>query len=211
MTGAREPATSFCGDALAPLGRCRRLSYRWHSSTQLRSTLIAMRADIYWIADIPSGRLAILGRPRSGDWLSDEIADWKAAGLTDIVSLLEDHEIRELDLAREAELAERAGLSFERFPIPDRGVPGSSEAAHVLWARLEARIRSGHSVGIHCRASIGRAGLVAVGVLLRLGVPEGVAWQRASKARGRPVPDTDEQRSWVVNAFLQAFLSRSDS
>ena len=78
MTGAREPATSFCGDALAPLGRCRRLSYRWHSSTQLRSTLIAMRADIYWIADTPSGRLAILGRPRSGDWLSDEIADWKA-------------------------------------------------------------------------------------------------------------------------------------
>jgi hypothetical protein len=58
-----------------------------------------------------------------GRWLSDEIADWKAAGLTDIVSLLEDHEIRELDLAREAELAERAGLSFERFPIPDRGVP----------------------------------------------------------------------------------------
>jgi hypothetical protein len=38
-------------------------------------TLITMRADIYWIADVPGGRLAILGRPRSGDWLSDEIAE----------------------------------------------------------------------------------------------------------------------------------------
>jgi hypothetical protein len=172
---------------------------------------ITMRADIYWIADVPSGRLAILGRPRSGDWLSDEIADWKAAGLTDIVSLLEDHEIRELDLAREAEFVERAGLSFEQFPIPDRGVPASSEAAQILWGRLEAKIRGGHSVGIHCRASIGRAGLVAVGVLFRLGIPEGVAWQRASKARGRSVPDTDEQRLWVVNAFLQTSLNRSHS
>jgi protein-tyrosine phosphatase len=176
---------------------------------QLRFTLITMRADICWIADVPSGRLAILGRPRSGDWLSDEIADWRAAGLTDIVSLLEDHEIRELDLAREAELVERAGLSFEQFPIPDRGVPASSEAAHTLWECLATKIRSGHSVGIHCRASIGRAGLVAVGVLLRLGVPEGVAWQRASKARGRPVPDTDEQRLWVVNEFLHAPHERS--
>jgi protein-tyrosine phosphatase len=172
-------------------------------------TLITMRADIYWIADIPSGRLAILGRPRSGDWLSDEIADWKAAGLTDVVSLLEDREIRELDLAREAELAERAGLSFEQFSIPDRGVPASSEAAHSLWGRLETKIRSGHSVGIHCRASIGRAGWVAVGALLRLGIPASEVWQRASKARGRPVPDTDEQRLWVVNEFLHAPHERS--
>jgi protein-tyrosine phosphatase len=170
-----------------------------------------MRADIYWIADVPGGRLAILGRPRAGDWLADEIADWKAAGLTDIVSLLEDHEIHELDLAREAELAGRAGLSFEQFSIPDRGVPASSEAAQTLWERLATKIRNGRSVGVHCRASIGRAGLIAVGVLLRLGVPESAAWQRASKARGRPVPDTDEQRLWVVNTFLHANLDRSNS
>jgi hypothetical protein len=59
----------------------------------------------------------------------------------------------------------------------------------------------GRSVGIHCRASIGRAGLVAVGTLLRLGVGEDDAWQRASVARGRQVPIPDEQRIWVVRAF----------
>lgn len=62
-----------------------------------------MSADIYWIEAVTQGRLAILGRPRSGDWMSDEIGAWKTAGLTDVVSLLEAHEVRDLDLAREAD------------------------------------------------------------------------------------------------------------
>jgi protein-tyrosine phosphatase len=172
-----------------------------------------MRADIYWIADVPNGRLAILGRPRSGDWLSDEITDWKAAGLTDIVSLLEDHEIRELDLAGEAELVERDGLSFEQFSIPDRGVPASSEAAQILWKRLETKVRNGHSVGIHCRASIGRAGLVAVGVLLRLGIPERAAWQRvldAANARPRRAIDALAAIPGLLPPHFPASRSNSD-
>jgi hypothetical protein len=156
-----------------------------------------MSADIYWIVDVPCGRLAILGRPRAGEWLHDEITDWARNGITDVVSLLEDHEIRDLELTREAELVRHAGLDFERFPISDRGVPTSPESAHELWRRLEAKLRDQRSVGIRCRASVGRAGLIAVGTPLRLGVPEEVAWQRASMARGRQVPDTDEQRLWV--------------
>jgi protein-tyrosine phosphatase len=164
-------------------------------------------ADIYWLPDAPCGRLAILGRPRAGEWLRDEIADWKASGLTDVVSLLEDHEVRELDLVREAELVREAGLDYEQFAIPDRGVPASLDSAHQLWSRLEAKLREGRSLGIHCRASIGRAGLVAVGTLLRLGVPEDIAWQRASIARGRQVPDTDEQRLWLSKAFRRSLTT----
>jgi protein-tyrosine phosphatase len=147
------------------------------------------------------GRLAIVGRPRSGDWLSDEIMAWKSAGLTDVVSPLEDHEIRDLDLAREAELAEGVGLTFERFSIPDRGVPTSFEAAHILWTKLAAKVSVGRSVGIHCLAGIGRSGLIAAGVMLRLRASESTAWQRASKARGRPVPDTEKQRLWLSTAY----------
>lgn len=160
-----------------------------------------MSADIYWIPDVPSGGLAILGRPRAGDWLTDEIADWKARGVTDVVSLLQSHEVRELGLTHEAEIAQQLGLSFEDFPIPDRGVPESVESAHALWARIETRIRNGGAVGVHCRASIGRAGLVVTGVLMRLGSAESEAWHRASAARGRPLPDTEEQRLWVASAF----------
>jgi len=108
-----------------------------------------MSADIYWIEDVPCGRLAILGRPRAGEWLQDEIADWAANGLTDVVSLLEDHEIRELDLTREADLVRHAGLDFEIFPIPDRGVPTSLEWVHDLWYRFDAKLRFGRSVGVY--------------------------------------------------------------
>jgi hypothetical protein len=180
----------------------------WRRRPKIRSAAL-MSADIYWIADVPWGRLAILGRPRAGEWLHDEITDWASNGFTDVVSLLEDHEIRELELTREAELVRRAGLDFERFPIPDRGVPTSRESAHELWRRLEAKLRDARTIGIHCRASIGRAGLVAVGTLLRLGIPEDAAWQRASSARGRQLPDTDEQRLWVSSAYRRAAIAAS--
>jgi hypothetical protein len=87
---------------------------------------------------------------------------------------------------------------------PANGVPASLDLAHDMWRRLEAKLRNKRSIGIHCRASIGRAGLVAVGTLLFLGVAEELAWQHASLARGRQVPDTDEQRLWVSKAFRQS-------
>ncbi len=160
-----------------------------------------MTAEIYWIKEVPGGRLAILGRPRADDWLADEIADWRAAGLTDVVSLLEEHEIRETGLLVEAELVREAGMSFESFPIPDRGVPSSVSATHRLWASLEETVRRAGAVGIHCRASIGRAGLIAAGLLVRMGFSQDEAWARASSARRRVVPDTEDQRSWLAAAF----------
>jgi hypothetical protein len=96
-----------------------------------------MRADIHWIDDLPRGRLAIIGRPRAGDWLVDEISGWTAVGLSDVVSLLENDEVRELGLEQEAALSMKAGLSFERFPILNRGVPAASQARSQMdevWA-----------------------------------------------------------------------------
>jgi hypothetical protein len=63
--------------------------------------------------------------------------------LTAVVSLLEDHEIRELELGEEAQISMRAGLSFERFPIADRGVPASPEAALRLCDGIATKIANG--------------------------------------------------------------------
>jgi hypothetical protein len=70
-------------------------------------------------------------------------------------------------------------LGFERFAIPDRGVPASLESADQLWNRLEAKLRDDRSVGIYCRASIGRAGLVAVRTAFRKTWPGNAPRQRA--------------------------------
>jgi protein-tyrosine phosphatase len=121
--------------------------------------------------------------------------------LTNIVSLLEDHEIRELE--EEPHICMRVGLSLERFPIPDRGVPAYANAALRLCDEIATKIANGQSVGVDRRAGIGRSGLVAAGVLLRLGASEDDAWQCVSKARGLRVPDTDEQRTWLSKTFAR--------
>jgi protein-tyrosine phosphatase len=86
--------------------------------------------------------------------------------------LLENDEVRELGLEQEAALSMKAGLFFERFPILDRGVPVSADAAAQLLVSIASKIAIGRSVGVHCRAGIGRSGLVTAGVLLRLGISE---------------------------------------
>jgi hypothetical protein len=42
---------------------------------------------MYPIADRPSRRLAIMPRPRAGDWLEDEAISWRRQGLDTVVSL----------------------------------------------------------------------------------------------------------------------------
>jgi len=50
-------------------------------------------------------------------------------------------------------------------------------------------------------STLGRAGMITAGVLVELGVPLEDAWMKTSTARGRVVPDTEEQRFWVADAF----------
>ena len=158
-----------------------------------------MRAEIYPIAGVPVGRLAIMPRPRAGDWLSDEVASWQRAGLAVIVSLLEDGEIAELGLEQESALCEQTGLVFLRFPIPDRGIPVSRDRFSALVTSLVEHLRQGRGVGIHCRIGVGRSALVAACVLAVSGVPLESAWLSIQHARGLSVPDTPEQRQWVTS------------
>ncbi len=58
-----------------------------------------MKNPVYWIEGVPTGKVAIVPRPRGGDWLEDEVRAWRAAGIDVVVSLLTDDEVRELGLA----------------------------------------------------------------------------------------------------------------
>jgi predicted protein tyrosine phosphatase len=151
----------------------------------------------FWINGVEPGKLAIIARPRGGDWLEGEIRSWARHGLNVIVSLLTPEEIAEFDLSREATLSRAAGLGFNAFPIPDRGVPLSRAEALRLLATLRERLAAGKAVGIHCRQGIGRSALVAASLLALAGVPPTLAFDRISKARGLTVPETKEQRLWV--------------
>jgi protein-tyrosine phosphatase len=154
-----------------------------------------MRAELYLVPECPAGRLAIMPRPRAGDWLEDETASWRRQGLDVVVSLLEDSEIADLELSAEQVMCERAGLHFVRFPIPDRGVPRSTLEVLELVSTLVAELRNGRGVGIHCRMGIGRSASLAVCVLSASGMPLEKAWDAVQRSRRLSVPDTAEQRA----------------
>lgn len=157
-----------------------------------------MRAELFYVAGTPTGRLAVMPRPRAGDWLADEIASWKAQGLDVVVSLLEEHEVVELGLGDERAECAKVGMQFISFPVPDRGFPASAAAVNELVAVVAANLRAGRGVGIHCRFGIGRSATPVVCVLCSLGVGVDDAWREVQIARGTAVPDTPQQREWAA-------------
>lgn len=138
-----------------------------------------------------------MARPRGGEELRAEVVAWKAAGIGLVVSLLEASEVRELELKGEAQLCEENQIGFRSFPIRDRGTPESTREMSALLVELESQLRIGTAVAIHCRAGIGRTGLLAGGLLHRLGVPVAKVFHLLSRSRGVSVPDTEAQVQWV--------------
>jgi protein-tyrosine phosphatase len=165
-----------------------------------------MQAEVFWIEDVPAGRLAVLPRPRGGDWLEDEVRSLRASGVEVLVSLLTTEETSELGLAGEAAYCAAAGIVFLTFPFADRSVPPSDAAALALVRRFSALLAAGKRVAIHCRQGVGRSALIAACVLASLGESPDEALERVARARGCPVPDTPEQREWVLR-FTEKHLT----
>jgi protein-tyrosine phosphatase len=162
---------------------------------------------IHWVQDLTPHRLGLMARPRGGESLREEIAAWQRASLDVVVSLLESHEVRELELREEPSLCAEHGIAFRHFPIPDRGTPQSYREASALIAELAAELASGRSVAIHCRAGIGRTGLIAGCLLHGLGIPEKEIFRLLTRSRGVAMPDTAEQADWVRKYALDTTRS----
>jgi protein-tyrosine phosphatase len=155
-------------------------------------------SEIFWIEGDPQARLAIVMRPAGDDWLEDELRALKRGGIDTLVSMLEPWEAAELGLAREGPLAEEAGMRFLSFPIPDRCTPLETAAFRQFAGELARRLRAGERIGVHCRGSIGRSTVAAASALVHLGWSPRDAVLAIADARRFPVPDTDEQREWIL-------------
>ena len=156
-----------------------------------------MSTELHWVDGPWPGKLALAARPRGGDWLRDEIANWKRAGVHAILSLITAEEERDLDLRNEASDARQLGLEFSSFPIPDRQVPRSEAKLGEAPEKMNHMLSAGRNVLVHCRQGIGRTGLVAACLLVKSGMSPGAAVDVVSAARGVAVPETAEQRDWI--------------
>lgn len=160
---------------------------------------MAASGDIFWIDGDPPPGLAVVLRPRGSDWLGDELRRIKSAGINLLVSLLEADEAMELGLSQEGETASGIGLTYCSFPIPDRHVPPNLAGFRDFTARLATRLRAGTRIGVHCRGSIGRSSITAACTLIHLGWKAETALAAIESARGCAIPDTLEQREWILN------------
>ena len=154
-------------------------------------------SSLSWVRGIEPHRLALMPRPRGGEWLTEEVAGWRQAGIGLVLSLLERTEVRELELRDERSLCTANGIQFLSFPIPDRGTPSSAREFSAVLAQVHTELLGGTAVAIHCRAGIGRTGLTAGCLLHLLHVPYEDIFHVLSRSRGLSVPDTTEQVEWV--------------
>lgn len=153
--------------------------------------------EVFWINGNLSPHLAIVLRPRGEDWLDDELRRMRANGIETVVSMLEPEEAEFLGLADERSAAERAGLTFLTYPIPDTQVPADIPKFRKFVSEVADRLNKGERIGVHCRGCIGRATVLSACTLIRLGWDPSEALAAIEAARGVPVPDTPEQAAWI--------------
>ena len=157
-----------------------------------------MPMKIYWLHEFSSSaRLGIMARPKGGDWLEDEIFSLQKQNVQVVVSLLEQDEIAELGLRKQAELYKKHNIEYLNFPIPDRGIPKEDNPFRNFITRLKEIIAAGSNTVIHCRMGIGRSSIIAGFLLLKPGYKANDIISHISKIRGLRVPDTDEQIAWL--------------
>lgn len=89
--------------------------------------------------------------------------------------------------------------SFRSFPISDRGLPESAVSFAELAKLLCLQISEGTNTVIHCRAGIGRTGMLAAAILANERFSANDAFSLISEKRRVQVPDTPEQRAWVTD------------
>lgn len=159
--------------------------------------------NVLWIEGREPVGLAIVLRPRGDDLLRQDLATIKQSGVRTLVSLLVPMEARWLGLADEGPLAVEAGMHFLNYPILDVHVPKNVVTFRRFAAHLAARLRAGDRIGVHCRGSIGRSTVTAACALIHLGWKPKEALAAIQAARGCLVPDTLQQRRWILKYKAQ--------
>jgi len=114
-------------------------------------------------------------------------------GVDILISLLTKEESHTLNLEQEKNIAKMYGVKMINYPIPDRGSLPNTPGSIAFVDALADKIKQGWTVVIHCWGGIGRSGMLASSILVRLGYTPYGAVTLVSKSRGQMVPETELQ------------------
>ncbi len=113
-----------------------------------------------------------------------------------------------------------ANVKYTRTSIGDMDVPEDEARMHEIQTRIRSALLFGRSLYLHCRAGIGRTGLVVGCYLVEQGLdgPAALArlnelWRSCARSTSWPeIPQTGEQaeyvRRWVQHRSLAAPATR---
>jgi protein-tyrosine phosphatase len=154
-----------------------------------------MIPDIYEVTVVGEGSLYVMPRPNS-EWLREDIKYFKNMGVNLVVSHLEISEEKELGLSKEGEILNEHGIDFVSYPIKDRNLPNIDDFREFV-EDIYDRLKNGENVAIHCRAGIGRTGVMSSCLLIKDGYESDIAMDMVAAARGTQIPDTDAQFDFI--------------
>jgi len=122
---------------------------------------------------------------------------------TDIlISLIEKPEFAELKIEDLFAEVEQRGMRSRWFPIPDFGTPASLAALSTLVEKILFEVAQGETVVVHCKAGLGRSGLVVAACLVALGYSAREALAIVRRSRPGTV-ETPAQEAFVEQFALQ--------
>ena len=130
--------------------------------------------------------------------LAQDLGHLAGLGISSVVSLIDADECQLIGVPSLSAQAVAAGLDWRDFPITDRAVPEPDQAAafQQLLADLSAMLDEGARLAIHCRAGLGRSGLLGSALLVWRGVAADEAITAIRRCRPGAI-ETDGQERYV--------------
>jgi protein-tyrosine phosphatase len=136
----------------------------------------------------------------------------KQWGAVVVVTLLEDHELEKLRVGDLAEAVPARGMSWWRFPLPDRfALEYEGNLKEDWWtlpcALLVRLLHAGGKVLIHCRGGLGRTGSLAARLLMEEGMAAAEAVRRVRQVRPGAI-ETASQEHYLEHRLPALYESR---
>ena len=118
------------------------------------------------------GSIFISNSPGSDLSIEEDIKQTAKLKISSFLSLLEDHEIEFLKLERIHLFLSEINIVYYRYPISDFSVPKKENirTLDAILSNLMNRLIVGDNVLIHCKAGLGRSGMISALILKKFGM-----------------------------------------
>jgi protein-tyrosine phosphatase len=176
--------------------------YVVHGVSWMNTQLETAPLDAFWVR-----QHQLMAGEYPGDRQSDRAKQkvrWLAeAGITVFIDLTEDAELLPYNHYLASIAVSKQAIEHVRMPIRDVNVPTEADMVRILDL-IDAKLKDGHVVYVHCWGGVGRTGTVVGCFLVRHGMSGHQALveirriRRNSRKAWRVAPETGEQRAMVV-------------